>query len=116
MAEKKAPYDWILTGDAAAATHDLKSDRCPSGEIWCVQNATTENLDNAPSTIRLMKGGAGVEFPLDEDTSPAEDTLSVFPHNFFLTPGQFILARFTGCTAGDRLRAYATGYKEKREG
>lgn len=110
MAQKKQPFDLELTLDAADGANDLRMDRVPVGFLFCIQHVTVENETTAYTNLRLIKARPGREFPLEEQDSPEAATLYWMADDFYLVPGQYLLARLTGCTAGDKLRVYITGW------
>lgn len=51
------------------------------------------------------------EFWIWEQDAPSADKLYWFTDDFFLTEGETLVFRFTGCASGDRLAAYLQGYR-----
>lgn len=112
MAQKKQPFDLELTLDAADGSNDLQTDRVPSGFLSCIQHVAVENETTAYTDLRVMKARPGREFLLEEEDLPQAATLYWMADDFYLTEGQYVLVRLTGCTAGDKLRVYITGWMQ----
>jgi hypothetical protein len=113
VAQKKQPFDLILPKQAAAGSNDVRSDPVPAGELWCVQHLTLENETTDFTSARVIKGGRGDEFLLEEQLDPEGGQLYWMTDNVYYTEGQYPLVRFAGCTVNDRLRVYLTGWKQE---
>ena len=102
----------IITKTSDAATNvDLKTKPVDRGETWCIQKVACEDETNAYTSLRILVGGHGWEHLLAEEKTPSAGTLYWTDEPFFLYPGEFLVARFTGTTNGDKLKVYYTGYK-----
>lgn len=112
MAQKKQPFDLSLTADADAGSNDVKMDRVPSGWLYCIQHTAVENETTDFTDFRIMKGGVGGEFLLEEQELPEGGVLYWTNEGYYLHEGQYLLVRFTGCSAGDKLRVYLTGWRQ----
>lgn len=110
MGQKKHPFDLTLEKVAATGTNDVESDPVRTGRLYCVQRVGLENETSATTDVRLMKAGVGGEFLLEEEDTLSAATLYWTTDSFYLTEGQYLIARFTGCTANDRLKVYITGW------
>ncbi len=97
---------------AGAAYDDLKSDRPKAGEVWCIQNAAVENETNNTTLLRIFIEGRGYEHFLDEQLNPLAAHLFTLPRDVFIHEGEMLVARFTGCTSGDKLAMYLSGYRQ----
>jgi len=113
MAQKKQPFDLVLTKDAAAGNNDVRMDPIPPGWLYCVQHLAVENETTAFTSLRVIKGGRGGEFLLEEHVTCLADRLYWMEAPVYFTEGQYPLVRFVGCTAGDRLRVYVTGWRQE---
>ena len=110
MGQKKHPFDRVLSARASTGSNDLQMDEIKSGRLYCIQRVSVENETSAATDVRLMKGGPGGEFLLEEKDTLSAATLYWTSEAFYLTEGQYLLARFSGCTADDVLKVYITGW------
>jgi hypothetical protein len=115
MAQRRQLFDDILSVDAVAGSNDLESERVESGWEWCVQHLAVENETSNFTDFRVLKERAGSEYLLEEQDSPLADVLYWSGEEYYLSDGQRLVVRFTGCTAGDRLRVYLSGWRRERE-
>lgn len=111
MAQKKQPFDLVLSKTAASGSNDTQSEPAESGELWCIQRLAAENQTTDFTELRILKTGGAGELLLAEQTGGLAATLYWVDQPFYLTEGQYIVARFTGCTASDILKVYLTGWK-----
>lgn len=117
MARKKYPLDLIYTMAAAAGSNDLSMDAVRSGLLFCVQRIIVENETSGAADVRIVKGGAGSDLMIAEEDQIQAGTLYWIDAPFYLHEAQYITARWTGCTASDRLRMVLLGwYSEVRGG
>lgn len=110
MGQKKFPFDLTLSAKASAGSNDVQMDEIQSGRLYCIQRVAVENETSATTDLRLMKAGTGGELLLEEEDTLAAATLYFTTDPFYLTEGQYLLARFSGCTADDILKVYITGW------
>lgn len=110
MGQKKHPFDRILAKVAAAGSNDVAMDPVDTGHLYCIQHVAVENETSSCTDVRLLKAGIGGEFLLEEEDNPQAATLYWSSQSYYLHEGQYLVARFTGCTASDRLRVYLTGW------
>lgn len=115
MAQKKQPFDRVLNLAASAGSNDLRTERVDPGWLLCVQRVAVENETSAYTDLRILKAGHGQEVLLVEQDSPAAATLYWTDEPFYLTTGQYLVCRLTGCSADDVLAAYVSGWKQKLE-
>ena len=113
MAQKKQPFDQVLTASASAGSNDLSTKQVKPGWLWCIQRAGVENETTAYTDLRLLKVGRAADFLLAEEDSPEAATLYWDTDPVYLMEGQRYVARLSGCTASDVLKAYLTGWKAK---
>ena len=113
MAQKKQPFDHVLSAKAVAGSNDVEMDPVESGCLVCVQHLGVENKTTDFTSFRVMKAGVGGEFPLEEQLDPEGGELYWMNDNIYFTEGQYPLVRFVGCTANDVLKVYITGWKKE---
>lgn len=117
MGQKKYPFDWVLSKVATAGTNDVKTDPVRPGRLYCLQRVAVENESTAYTDLRILKGGGGQEIVVQEEDTPLADTLYWTSCPMYLTEGQHLIARLTGCTASDVIRVYVSGWwKEGNDG
>ena len=113
MGTKKRLLELRYTGlGTAAAYDDVKSDRPQPGEVWCIQNAAIENETNNFTELRVFIEGRGYNHYLDEQDNPLAGHLFTLPRDVFIHENEMLVARFTGCTTGDKLAMYLSGYRQ----
>ena len=111
MANKKQPFDLLLTSTAAAGSNDLRTKPVGPGWLRCVQRVAVENETTLYTDLRILKAGRGAEFLVAEEDNPAAATLYWIDTPVYLMEGQYLVARLSGCTAGDVIKVYVTGWK-----
>lgn len=97
---------------AVAGTNILLTDPVPEGQTWRIEQLSCENETSGSTDVRGYIAGHGYNHYLFEQDSPAAITLYWYNDDFFLAPGERLALRWTGATAGDKLRGYLTGYVE----
>jgi len=107
---KKHPFDLKLAKVANAGSNDLAMDAVEDGRLYCVQHVAIENETSAFTDLRILKAGVGAELLLEEQDSPQAATLYWSTAAVYLTEGQYLVARFSGCTASDRLKASSPAF------
>jgi len=110
MGQKKFPFDRTLGKKAAAGSNDVRMREVETGRLYCIQRVAAENETSATTDLRLIKAGTGDELLLEEEDTLAAATLYWTSDPFYLTEGQYLIARFSGCTASDVLKVYITGW------
>jgi len=110
MGHRKYPLDLIYTMAAAAGDNDLSMPPVGSGLLYCIQRITVENETSGAADVRLLKGGAGSDLMLAEEDQVQAATLYWIDEVFYIHEAQYITARWTGCTASDRLRMVLLGW------
>lgn len=113
MAQKKQPFDDVLTLSASAGSNDLRTEQVEPGWLWCVQHVGVENETTAYTDLRLLKAGRAAELLLAEEDNPEAATLYWIDTPVYLMEGQYLVARFTGCTVDDVCKLHITGWKAK---
>lgn len=113
MAQKKQPFDLVLTKTATAGSNDVEMERVPSGWLYCLQRIATENQTSPGTDIRLMMAGGGEEVLVAEQDTPLADTLYWITDPVYIGEGKFLIARFSGCTASDLLKCYIMGWRQR---
>jgi len=113
MAQKKQPFDRIYSTVATSGTNDVKVAKVGSGWLWCVQRIGCINETNAYTKLRIIKAGRGGELILAEQPSPEADVVYWETDPIYLSEGQYLVARFFGCTANDVLKVYISGWRAK---
>ena len=84
----------------------------PKG-IRVLNHVTVENLDNDYTKVRLGIKNVGVDYYLDELTTPSEDELAVEKALIILGEYDSFFAELTGTTTGDDLIMVALGWSKK---
>ncbi len=110
MGQKRHPFHLELGATASAGTNDLAQSRVDAGKLCCIQRVAVENETTTYTDLRILIDNFGVEFLLEEEDSPQAATLYWMTGEVYLREGQRLVARLTGCTASDVLRAYITGW------
>lgn len=113
MAQKKQPFDLVLTKTAVAGSNDVSMDPVAPGWLWCIQRVAVENETTAYTDLRLLKAGRAADLLLVEEDSPAAATLYWINKPVYLMEMQYLVARLSGCTVGDVIKVYLTGWKSK---
>ena len=111
MAQKKQPFDLVLSKTAVAGSNDLRTEQVKPGWLWCVQRVAVENQTTLYTDLRILKAGRGAEFLLAEEDNPSAATLYWVDTPVYLMEGQYLVARLSGCTLSDVLKVYLTGWK-----
>jgi len=114
MAQKKMPFDLVLTKTASAGSNDLSAERVKMGRLSCIQRVGVENETTACTDVRIMKVGGWGEFLIAEQDTVVAATLYWYDKPFYLIEGEYLTVRFTGCTADDTLMVYVAGWDEIR--
>lgn len=107
---KKIPFDHRLSTVAQAGLNELASSVVQPGLLFCVQRLSVENETSSYTSFRVIKAGGGMEIPVIEQQNPLAATLYWYDEPFYLVPGQRLVFRLAGCTAGDRLVATFSGW------
>ena len=110
MGRKKRPFHLILSAKAAAGSNDLAQEQIPDGRLYCIQRVAVENKTTSYTDLRILIGGGGGEFLLEEHDSPQAATLYWMTDPIYLREGQYLVCRLSGCTADNVLKAYITGW------
>lgn len=113
MGHKKYPLDLVYTLAAETGSNDVEMDQVESGLLYCIQRVVVENETSDTTDVRILKAGVGETLPLEEKDTLAAATLYWTSEPFYLHEGQRVIGRFTGCTAGDRLRMAIFGWFAK---
>lgn len=113
MAQKKQPFDLVLTKQASVGSNDIATDRVKPGWLWCVQRITAENQTSPFTDLRLLVAGGGEELLVAEQDTPLAATIYWISEPVYITEHRYLIARFTGCTASDLLKLYITGWKQQ---
>lgn len=111
---QKYPFDYSYSMNAAAGSNDLAGVITHSGQLVCIQRVAVENETSGADDVRLLKAGTGGELLLAEEDAVQVDTLYWIEQPIYLHEGQYLVARFTGCTAADILKMYQTGWYQER--
>ena len=111
MKAEKMPIRIRGTTKAVGGTYDyVKSEKVPSGQLWCIQGIGYENETGARGTFRRGVGRSGGFDWYGEHTEPAADELVFTDKIMYLSPGEALVIRQASCTANDVLKLYAHGY------
>jgi len=103
-------YRVVSTG---AAYDDVAADRVDPGELWRIESISAENETSNFTELRIYIKGHGYEHWLYEKENPLGGKLYWSEEDITLGEGEQIIARFSGCTSGDKLAFYLNGYREE---
>ena len=103
----------VLDGTAQTVEEIIMSKLLPDRRLW-VLHVLLENETSAYSLAELVVRGRGYDHPIQEELTPQAGRLYWSFDKFLMTEGEFLVARFTGTTTGDRLAMYLTGLEESR--
>lgn len=81
--------------------------------ILVLNHVTVEDLDNDYTKVRLGINNVGVDYYLDELTSPSADELATEKTIIVLGEGDSFFCECTGTTTGDDLILVALGWSKK---
>lgn len=113
---KKNPFDRPYTKAASAGSNDVETNPVEPGRLYCYQRIVVENETNSVTDVRILKKSVGQEIVVAEKDTLSAATVFVVDEPIYITEGQKLVARFTGCSANDVLKMYAMGYWQvKRE-
>lgn len=94
---------------AIAGTNTLTWDAVPAGKVFTVNRIQAKDMDSAITRILvLVELGASSMVVIDLD-APAAEEIARWEGNLVLSEGDYLWARFYGCTAGDRLYFMGAG-------
>lgn len=110
MGQKKHPFHLTLSGKATAGSNDVAMEQVEDGRLYAVQRTSFENETTAFTDARVLVGGVGGEHVVAEQNSPEAATVYSLDDDIFVTEGQYVLVRFTGCTLNDVLKVYLSGW------
>lgn len=110
MGQKKYPFDWTLSKVATTGTNNVETDPVRERRLYCLQRVAVENQTTAYTDLRILKGGGGEEIVIQEEDTPLAATLYWTDEPIYLTEGQYLIARLTGCTASDVIKVYVSGW------
>jgi len=83
----------------------------PAGEIWVISSVVWANLISACSTITAQLYDGAEAYAVFVETPSVADVYKATLCNLVLKAGDNLRVDFSGCTAGDVLLAFASGYK-----
>ena len=92
-----------------ATNEDLELHRVPPGQRWRLHHVAAEDETTAFTSLRLGIKRGTTFLPLEEQISPAVDTLYSSQDPWYLEAGNVLVARFNGTTSGDKLHLYVNG-------
>jgi len=102
------------TAVSGGGTYDeVKSDYVEWGRFWKVESVAFENETSSFTQLRIYIEGPGYEHWLYEKQSPIGGKLYWSEEDFTMGAGERLVARFIGCTLGDKLVMYLNGYWEE---
>lgn len=113
MANKKMPLDWQGALDASAGTNDIATEPVKTGEIFNIQRVTVVNETSLTTSHSIRKDDGSREFIVYERDAMTAGKSYTYDVPFYVYETQRVIFRFHGCTAGDRLRVYLSGWKGK---
>jgi len=116
VGQKKHPFAQTLRLTAAAGTNDVEMDPVRPGYIYCLQRVSIINETSAATKVRIIDAGDADELLLEEQNAPQADTVYWISEPIYVTEGNNLLVRWTGCTASDVLKVYVKGWYMKRTG
>ena len=108
MHEQPVTFDAFLQS-TGATNEDLETHRVPSGQRWVLHHVAAEDKTTACTSLRLGIKRGTTFLPMEEQKSPAADTLYSSQDPWYLEAGNILVARFNGTTSGDKLHLYVNG-------
>ena len=111
MANKKMPWDHLITRDAVSSPDDLVIENRVENQLLCVQWLSVQDETTAFTSLRIIKRVGSSERPMSEQMTPQAGRLYWSETPIYLPAGHDLIVRFVGATAADKLRVYATGWK-----
>ena len=101
------------TLSATAGTNFLAGTAVPAGEIWVVTSLRGVDVNTSPSSLTLQAYDGTTTIVLARKLSPGINTDVIWSGQAFLKAGDYIQARFDGCTLNDDIYLDIMGYKMK---
>lgn len=113
---EKIPYYKPLRAVSDGAAFYYLLDNPMGFSTWLfVQHMAVEDETTNFDNIRVGRGKDEHDpFWWEDRPVPAAGVLYEFEELFFVPPGECVIIRFDGTTAGDRLRAWIDGYTTKK--
>lgn len=113
---KKYPYVKELIKISDGSTNvDVDDDPVPPGRKIVIKHWAAIDETSAFTELTLLRKIGKREHELEEQKSPAANTLYWSTNEYHFTEGEVISTRFTGTTSGDVLKVYLDGYWIKVE-
>ena len=112
MGAKKYPLRINVRKLAVDTTSEIiESDRVPSGELWCIQGHSYENVTGTRGDARGYIETVGGDMPIWDQAAPTLATLYWTDMLVFLREGERLAVRQAACAANDVMWLRGHGYK-----
>lgn len=102
----------VCTGDSVQYINDSV---VKPADILVIDRVSVENETTAFTKLRVGVYSVGVFYPLEEQTSPAADTLYWTADEITICEGENLRVELTGCILGDVVSVWISGYKNQRD-
>ena len=112
MSVKKIPFQFALSLTALSGSNDLRICAPETGWMYCIQHLSVENETSNYSDFRVIHVVSSYELMVAYWDTCSVGKLDWYDRDIFVTEGQYCLVRMAGCTAGDQLRVYVSGYRQ----
>jgi hypothetical protein len=116
MGSKKYPFDLVLSKTAVGTTDDLVTDPVPDDRLYCIQHVVCEDETTYATELRLYKSEPERDFLIAEQDQLSAAVAYTYDEPFYLSPRQWLKARFTGATASDVLKVTLSGWYQMKPG
>jgi len=111
MGQKKYPFrEYDEKISAAAATDELVFPPIKPGWVRSVRRYSLKNSTTTVAKVEILVRKIGYDHPVEEETAPVLGQLYFGVDEIFLTEGETLVFKWTGCAAADVLNAYISGY------
>jgi len=106
-------YDRSVGESVAAGDNILALSTPPAGEVWVVTNIAALDLDTAITSIVFAVRVGTTDYYICAKSDPAAGEVLSLASQVVLSSADQLRAYFDGCTAGDNLYLWGSGYKMK---
>jgi len=113
LQSKRLIYNRTTKTSADTGTNNLRTDPVEPDRIHHYIIISVENKTSPYTTLRIGAYNDGVFHPCFEEISPGAGELIFSADKITLREGMQLQAELKGCTAGDHLEMYISGYWEE---
>ena len=97
---------------ATATTDEVVGDPVRSNHLVCVQRVSYRDVDNGATRAVYLKRGHGIDFLLSQTLTLTAAYIYDDPYEVYFTEGEQLVIQFIGCSIGDNLVAFVSGYEQ----